>query len=627
VSERVQRLVLGMVFLWAPLAFFPPAAEGFTLTKELLAASGLAFLMASIDAGTWRRALADGVVRAALVLAAWMFGVSLFTAPSKAEVFRGIVHTLLLGGSVAAATLWVLSRPEAWRRALALSVLAGGIMALLGILQGMGLDRALHWTSRFDGRVFSTMGNPNYLGGHLAAVLPPAFLLALSARGGRRALWGGIAALLFAALLLSRVRGAFLATAASFTLLGLLFAAPWGRPLARPNRGLLLSGYAVALLAGLLTVASLGGFSIFSLRGETARQRLDTWQAAWLMVKDRPLLGWGVEQLKVLYPAYQHRPFKPEGYARHPYTYTEHVHNEFLRIHLEGGLAGLALFLALLFLHARALARRLSDPSLGDADRALLIGSAGGVAAVLVQSLSNFPLQISPTTVLFGLFLAGPAAAGGGTVSPGAWRGFGRPLAVTALVLLVGTRALAASVAFRNLAGELQLGNARQASEFGRRLLSLDPGHSKGWFNYGKALEAERLPATAIEAYQRAARENPYYVEALAAEAAVQLQNGQPIPAFVAAEKAAGIAPNYAGPHFIRGTALFGFGRFGEAANAFRAALLVVPDHFDSWLNLGTCLIKDGDRDGAVAAWRRALELKPGDPTATSYLRANQAIP
>jgi len=628
VERRVFHLVLGMVFLWAPLAFFTPAAEGFTLTKEILAASGLAFLLVCAPAAGWKPILGGGIARLSILFAAWMFCISLFTAVAKAEVFRGIIHTLLLSGGILAVLRVSQGRPDLIRRALDLSLLAGGLVSILGILQGFGVDRALHWTSRFDGRVFSTLGNPNYLGGHLVALLPAAFLRMVSVRGRGRAGWGLVTLLLFVALMMSRVRGSYLALGVSFALLGFLFLTPWGLSVSRPNRRFLLAGYGGTLLAALLTVMSLGGFSIFSLEGETARQRLETWKVTWLMVKDRPLLGSGVEQLKVLYPAYQHRPFKPDDYEKHPYTHTEHVHNEFLRIHQEGGLVGLGLFLLLLGMWARELIRRLSDANPDTLERALLLGSAGGVTAVLVQAMSNFPLQIAPTTVLFALYLAIPAAREGAVRVPASLpRGRVLALSLTALVLLVGFKTLAASVAFRNLTGELQLGRIGLAQDFGQRLLSLDPHHSKGWFNYGKALEAARLPATALEAYQKAVELAPYSVEAMTAEAAVQMQTDQPIPAFVRAEKAAEIAPNYAGPHFIRGAALFRFGRFEEAAGAFRAALRVIPGHFDSWMNLGVCLIKMGDREGAVEAWRRALEIQPGDPTVQTYLRANGALP
>src|SRR5436190_1812217 len=42
VFERIRSVSLGVLFFWAPLAFFARAADGFTLTKEITAALSLA---------------------------------------------------------------------------------------------------------------------------------------------------------------------------------------------------------------------------------------------------------------------------------------------------------------------------------------------------------------------------------------------------------------------------------------------------------------------------------------------------------------------------------------------------------------------------------------------------------
>ena len=621
--------MLWMVFFLAPLAIFTRSAEGFTLSKEALAGTGLAFLLASAPGGGWKHVLRERMLTLLLLFTAWTFTVSLFTAPVVAEVFRGCVHYALLAGTVAAVLLVSNTRPGLYGRVLRLSLLAGLLMAIYAILQGIGIDQALRWTTRFDGRVFSTLGNPNYLGGHLAALLPPAFLLALSATDRRRKLgWSLVTAVLFIALLMARTRGAYLAMGASFAVLGLLFLSPWGAPTARRERRLLLAGYGVAVLLACLMVMRLGGPSIFSPRGDTAQQRMATWKAAGVLFRDHPILGAGIDQLKVLYPAYQHRPFTPDQYKDHPYTTTEHVHNEFLRFLLDGGLVGLLLFLAVLASFGAGFVRRVRDPLLGERDRALLLGAAGGVTAVLVQSMSNFPLQIAPTTVLFALFLAAPIAVDRETPPfPGRRRVTILPFVAAGLVMLMALRALSISVAYRNLLGETELRNYKMAVDYGQRLLTRDPGNYKAWFAYGKALEGGMIHDTAYAAYQKTWEIDPWHVESMVSAAGLRLYQDRDIEAFTLIDKACAITPNYPLAQFMRGGLLFRMGRSADAAEAFGMAVKCSPGHFDSWLNLGVCRIKSGDPSGAVAAWREALQLKPSDGTVKSYLRANGALP
>ena len=45
-----------------------------------------------------------------------------------------------------------------------------------------------------------------------------------------------------------------------------------------------------------------------------------------------------------------------------------------------------------------------------------------------------------------------------------------------------------------------------------------------------------------------------------------------------------------------------------------QAAIALRPDYGEAYFMLGTALKQKGDRDGAEAALRKAIELDPGDP-------------
>lgn len=61
-------------------------------------------------------------------------------------------------------------------------------------------------------------------------------------------------------------------------------------------------------------------------------------------------------------------------------------------------------------------------------------------------------------------------------------------------------------------------------------------------------------------------------------------------------------------------------GRYGEAIQACRRALLLDAEEPTAWLRLGSSYYALGDETRARAAWDRARGLRPGDPALTRFL-------
>jgi tetratricopeptide (TPR) repeat protein len=71
-------------------------------------------------------------------------------------------------------------------------------------------------------------------------------------------------------------------------------------------------------------------------------------------------------------------------------------------------------------------------------------------------------------------------------------------------------------------------------------------------------------------------------------------------------------------PHDINvlvdlGTALFNNNRGDEAIGCYQDALLMDPEHKNANFNLGVVKDAMGDREGAIAAWRRFIEIAGDD--------------
>jgi O-antigen ligase len=218
----------------------------------------------------------------------------------------------------------------------------------------------------------------------LAGVLTLVLVGALPrvARLEREAAWGvpaWLASLL--ALGLTSVRGAWLGF-----VVGAL-----GSALALRRRVLVVASLALVIVAVLTAAPPVRERlrTIGDPRDDTTRDRIAMWRGGLRIVRDHPVTGVGVGQMKHAYPLYA-----PAEALRRS---TSHLHNTPLQILAERGVPGLAAWLAIFaafFGRAVRTLRRL--PPGGDA--ALVLGCTMAVAAFLVAGL--FEYNFGDTEVL-----------------------------------------------------------------------------------------------------------------------------------------------------------------------------------------------------------------------------------
>ncbi|HXL73046.1 MAG TPA: O-antigen ligase family protein, partial [bacterium] len=422
-NSKFHRVLLAMLLVWVPLAFYVRSADGFTLVKELvglLAVIYIALLSLMKGASVYRQPLVITTLFFTIWMVADSYGVSLV----KFNVGPGSFHLWLIVGTLIA-VVFSCAKGITYERLLHWVLGAGAFMSLYGFFQVLGMDK-YDWTTRFDARAFATLGNPDYLGGYLVALLPLAFILTLRTYGqlpfGQKKLvpanqsqkswfWlRGITLLLFVGLLITKVTGSFIALAVTVGFIGAAFLFPVGRGLFQKNKRYVLICLAVLVLGAGAYLYRHGGLEALSSKQVSAEQRIENYQVAWAIIKDNFWTGVGLGQVGIQYPKYQALPYSPVEYANHPYTYSEHVHNDFLQFWVEGGLVGLVLFLAVLGVYSFAVFQFFKNPEISKENKELLLGVLASLVALLVQSLSNFPLQVASTGILFGLFLAAPLA-------------------------------------------------------------------------------------------------------------------------------------------------------------------------------------------------------------------------
>ena len=286
---------------------------------------------------------------------------------------------------------------------------SGFIVCLYGLLQYFRLDFIV-WATSFEGRISSSLGNPNFLAGYLVAVLPLAVVSFINENKMLKKLLLALnVILLITCLILTQTRGSWIAFAGSILVLIILAGiAYWNDP---GRRIMLKKFYAVTAI--IIIIAS--GYiisvnnaytrkfkTIFRPNIASVYERVFKWRTAQEMITDHPVLGVGIGAIKVNYALYQIKAKQKMRIILRG-TSESQVHNEYLQILAEAGFVGLASFLCIIIVFFINAFRQLREKNLDS--KWISIGIIAGVAGILIDSISNFPLHIIPTGFLFWLYL------------------------------------------------------------------------------------------------------------------------------------------------------------------------------------------------------------------------------
>lgn len=233
--------------------------------------------------------------------------------------------------------------------------ISAAILSIYGIMQCYGLDPFPRDFIRARWRTaFSTFGNPNFFGSYLVLVIP----IALDSFIRRRKdISGLVYSILIYALLCTRTRGAWIgATVAivAYLVINRLSATHRKQDIRRIISILLITVAVVLAFNGLSDNAFMKRYkSIFDdaarvIRNEEAERagagRIFLWRRVILLIKERPLTGYGIENLR--------EPFT-ERFGQEVIAvfgnmlYFDKAHNEYLHIAVTTGIPSLIVYLSL----------------------------------------------------------------------------------------------------------------------------------------------------------------------------------------------------------------------------------------------------------------------------------------
>lgn len=295
-------------------------------------------------------------------------------------------------------------------RRLAQSLFWGSvIVAGYGLVQFAGLEFVRWGALPFEAnRAFSTFGNPDLLGGFLIFSVTVALGLALLEQrlAWRLVYWVGFG-LNGVALIVAFTRGAWIGGAASLALLGVI---AWRQRAPMRRIDWVPAGVSIAVGIGVIwrslsnpnDVMNFGKRlgSIFQFGGGSGQTRTEIWEAAVAAIKERPILGWGVDTFRLVFPK-----FKPVEYVRDAggLSVADNVHDYPLQLASGIGIPGALMFYGI-FVWAgvrsfRTVFRRSSDPA-----RIILGAFWAAAVGYLVQLL--FGISVTGSAFLLWMALA-----------------------------------------------------------------------------------------------------------------------------------------------------------------------------------------------------------------------------
>jgi O-antigen ligase len=235
-----------------------------------------------------------------------------------------VVFALLVGG---------ISEEKKNREKIIFFLTAGSFLVGLGAVYQMVLMALGKDVLTYAGRVMGSLGQPNWLGGYQAAVLPFVFWEIKRNKGLGRIFFSLVATVLLVSIILSFSRSALF----SLSLMAFLGVILWQ---VREGKNIALS--LLPLLMCLFLFLILNKSRVF-VNASFLEDRFSIWKAAGEAVLKRPFLGHGMDNIdKVISGIYF---LRLRGVHTH---YIDRAHNLFLDIWLFSGVGGLLSFLIVL---------------------------------------------------------------------------------------------------------------------------------------------------------------------------------------------------------------------------------------------------------------------------------------
>jgi len=645
-EEKIITAGMVVLFFLLPLVFQPFLSDPFALPKTTVLRIMTLFILA-----VWlMKVLREGKIswqKTPLNLSIFVFlficGLStLFSVSPRLSLwgmhgfyFEGFLSFLCYGIIYFITVNYVTDKRKILKTLLTASV----IVSVYALLQATGITFFVWRGTQPYPRVWSTFGNPNFLGPYLIMIIPMYLIFLMKAKTiNKKLLYSLFILISVLALIFTYSRAAWLGIAVGLTVFALMV----NKKQLKAN-----SFFLIGIIVSSIILASIyprlylhpqertttmkpiveRAVSTVDLKEPGITARLSAWETTIKMTLKRPILGFGLDTLGISF-----RQFMSEKYEELAgrFRTAGYAHNEFLQYGVTIGLLGLGVYLFLLFTFFRILIRvsRRKDKNL------LASGLAASCVALLINNQFSFSTLV-PAALLWFFFGLGASLSEGEKKE----FHFSIPIAskyiISAIVVAVigllcfySFRFVVAS-RFDRLAQDSQadrnweqaiilqeksvqfnpfqglyrmhlakiyqqmIGNAKtveQKEEFFQKSrdeykkeIAAYPYHALAYNGlgvthiYAKAFLNKKTSSEAITCFEKAIEFDPYFVEAYSNLAAVIYQQGE----------------------------------VKKAIELYKKTIELRPLVALSYYNLGNLYAQEGDYSQAISYWQKTLRIDP----------------
>lgn len=408
----------------AVLAFgatLPYSIYGFELAAGTLFAAAWARMAVRGEFGVFRSPLMLPIgIFAAVVVVQVAFGWSAYAAATQAEALRYIGYFCLF--VVAADIFRDQSVAKGFLNAL---VIFGSIIGIEAIVQDFSAPGLIYW--RFpvpaSGTVYGPFASHGLYAGFMELVAGVAIVkwLATPKNHARWLFWAFCAAVTSSSIVLSRSRAGMLALVCEIAMAALLLMRTSARRSKTMVAALIVVVLAVCVWLGTGALWNRATSFLSALNKDVNGHRLVIAADSLRMVREKPVLGWGLDVFPVAYPRYR-------SFATN--TFINEAHNDYVQVLVETGFVGAgAVILFIVLLYRVALKRLYSRRR--DSLNWLVGGALVGCTGMLVHNLFDFNFHITSNAALFYVLAAIATTRAGHTVRERATRPYALDMTVT----------------------------------------------------------------------------------------------------------------------------------------------------------------------------------------------------
>ncbi len=261
-------------------------------------------------------------------------------------------------------------------------------------------------------RANGSLGNPVFLGGYLAISLPLVLSYILNKKRSAFKIISFLALILgVTALFFTFSRGSWIAAFLAILLVFCLYFYKYKRQIFNLK---IIKVISVVSLFLVIIIASLYINLLNSPGSESWKnniisttsieRRLHTWSIGLQAFKEKPIIGWGLENFKIAFNKY-YKPISGSKNISFQETHLDKAHNEYIDMAVTGGITALIIYLLIIFLSLAINLKQIFKSSIKDRSNQLwiTIGFTGSILAYAIYAITAFHLVVNILWLLLAL--------------------------------------------------------------------------------------------------------------------------------------------------------------------------------------------------------------------------------